>query len=66
MSVCHSPETLALCAHNRPLKFGCSECYFATYPEVKEETITIKKALWDEMLEYKNKIDALIHEVFST
>ncbi len=28
----------------------------------KEETITIKKVLWDEMREYKKKVDLLIHQ----
>ncbi len=50
----------------------CDYCMYSVGAQMiaemqkKEETITIKKALWDEMLEYKSKIDALIHEVFST
>lgn len=36
------------------------EILFDTEPQYKQETITIKKALWDEMLSYKNKTDLLL------
>ncbi len=72
--------TMVGCPDNIP---GC----LVMHTKPKEETIVIKKSLWDEMLdyretikelatvisnneneiiEYKNKVDSLIHEVFST
>jgi hypothetical protein len=52
--------TLALCKHGKPAKFPCGKCYLETIDEPKkEETITIKKSLWDEMLEYKKRIEIL-------
>ena len=53
MSVCQSPEMeMIACPDNIP---GC----LVMHTRPKEETITIKKALWDEMLEYKKKVDDL-------
>lgn len=48
-------DTLSVCQHGRPVKYGCNKCYF----NQDVETITIKKSLWDEMLAYKQKIDLL-------
>lgn len=62
MSVCQNPqanETLSFCEHGTSVKFGCGACQIKYYNLDKQETITIKKALWDEMLEYKKKVDEL-------
>lgn len=59
-------ETLSLCKHKHPIKFSdCLKCLeegakiIAGMNKPKEEMITIKKSLWDEMLSYKKKIDML-------
>jgi len=59
-------ETLSLCKHKHPIKFSeCMKCLeegakIIENMNKKEETITIKKALWDEMLAYKNKTNNLV------
>lgn len=57
MSGCYPSETLSVCGHGVPVKFGCCQC--VNENQKVEETITIKKALWDEMIAYKKKIDEL-------
>ncbi|HEV2917600.1 MAG TPA: hypothetical protein VGW78_07705 [Candidatus Babeliales bacterium] len=58
MSVCQSPECICIChKYYQSQHTCCISCYSAHVN--KQETITIKKSLWDEMLEYKKKVDLL-------
>jgi hypothetical protein len=62
-AICNRNSCQCSCHANN--KFMCIDCGSnhvdgSGAPFVKkEETITIKKALWDEMLEYKSKVDEL-------
>jgi len=49
-------DTLSLCRHGVPIKFGCMTCDIENKNSSKEEFITIPKYLWDKMIKNENEL----------